>query len=60
MLKLSIKQRKELSQMISLRTLGIVKCVECGKVFDLDVEEQAADWYYGHDCFLEEEEDGEL
>ncbi len=41
--------------MISLRTIGIVKCVECDKVFDLDVEEQAEEWYYGHDCFVEEE-----
>jgi NOL1/NOP2/fmu family ribosome biogenesis protein len=42
---------------ISIRTLGIAKCIECGKVFDLDIEEQAADWYYGHDCYIEEEDD---
>lgn len=27
-----------------------VKCVECGRVFDLLDEEQAGEWYYGHDC----------
>lgn len=31
-------------------------CPECGRVFNLDVEEDAAEWYFGHDC--EEVEDG--
>ena len=26
------------------------KCVECERVFDLRVEEEASEWYYGHDC----------
>ena len=26
------------------------KCVECGRVFDLLDEEQAGEFYYGHDC----------
>ena len=26
------------------------KCVECERVFDLTDEEQAGEWYYGHDC----------
>lgn len=26
------------------------KCVECQRVFDLTDEEQASEWYYGHDC----------
>ena len=26
------------------------KCVECGRVFDLMNEEQAEEYYYGHDC----------
>jgi len=26
------------------------KCVECGRDFDLLDEEQAAEFYYGHDC----------
>lgn len=38
-----------------LEVIGYAKCPECNKVFNLDIEEQAADWYYGHDCFLEEE-----
>lgn len=27
-----------------------VVCVECGRNFDLMIAEDAADWYYGHDC----------
>jgi hypothetical protein len=27
-----------------------MECVECGRVFDLLKEEQASEWYYGHDC----------
>jgi hypothetical protein len=26
------------------------KCVECGRVFDLTDENDAAEWAYGHDC----------
>jgi hypothetical protein len=26
------------------------KCPECGRVFDLMDEEQAGEFYYGHDC----------
>ncbi len=26
------------------------KCVECNRVFDLTVEDDAAEFYYGHDC----------
>lgn len=26
------------------------KCVECNRVFDLLNEEEAEEWYYGHDC----------
>lgn len=26
------------------------KCVECGRVFDLLDEEEASEWFYGHDC----------
>jgi hypothetical protein len=25
------------------------KCVECSRIFDLLDEEQAGEWYYGHD-----------
>jgi hypothetical protein len=25
-------------------------CPECGRTFDLLDEEQAGEWYYGHDC----------
>jgi hypothetical protein len=26
------------------------KCVECNRVFDLMNTDDAAEWYYGHDC----------
>ena len=26
------------------------KCRECGRVFDLMNEDDAGEWYYGHDC----------
>ena len=26
------------------------KCTECGRVFDLFDEDDANEWYYGHDC----------
>ena len=26
------------------------KCYECGRVFDLLSENDAQEWYYGHDC----------
>lgn len=26
------------------------KCVECERVFDLLDEDDAQEWYYGHDC----------
>jgi len=26
------------------------KCFECGRVFDLLDEDDANEWYYGHDC----------
>jgi len=26
------------------------RCVECGRVFDLTDDDDAAEWAYGHDC----------
>lgn len=26
------------------------RCPECGRVFDLTDEDEANEWYYGHDC----------
>ena len=26
------------------------KCRECNRVFDLMNEDDASEWYYGHDC----------
>lgn len=30
------------------------QCVECDRVFDLLNEDDASEWYYGHDCEGEE------
>jgi hypothetical protein len=27
-----------------------VRCVECERVFDLTDEDDAGEWFYGHDC----------
>lgn len=29
------------------------QCPECGRVFDLLDEDDAGEWYYGHDCEVE-------
>lgn len=34
----------------SPRISSKVKCIECGRVFDLLNEDEAEEWYYGHDC----------
>jgi len=26
------------------------RCAECGRIFDLMDEDDAAEWAYGHDC----------
>lgn len=28
----------------------VAKCEECGRKFDLTIEDQASEYYYGHDC----------
>lgn len=33
---------------VKIRTKA--KCGECGRVFDLLDEDDAGEWYYGHDC----------
>lgn len=30
--------------------LTIMTCQECGRSFDLTDEDDANEWYYGHDC----------
>jgi len=30
------------------------KCVECGRVFRLLDEDEANEWFYGHDCESED------
>jgi hypothetical protein len=34
-----------------------VKCLECGRVFDLLDEDDVGEWYYGHDCESDSEEE---
>jgi hypothetical protein len=31
-----------------------VTCAECGRVFDLTIQEQADEFAYGHDCEVSE------
>ena len=33
-----------------MRVQTKAKCEECGRVFDLMNEEEASEFYYGHDC----------
>ncbi len=40
--------RIELSPGVTVPTKA--KCVECERVFNLLVEEEAGEWFYGHDC----------
>lgn len=32
----------------------LAKCTECDRQFNLLIEEQAEEFYYGHDCEVEE------
>ncbi len=29
---------------------AVAQCVECDRVFDLWDEDEAGEWFYGHDC----------
>ena len=40
--------------MVVLPMGNMVKCVECDRVFDLLNDDDANEWYYGHDCEVEE------
>jgi hypothetical protein len=40
--------RKREGIMITIQTKA--KCVECARVFNLMDEDDAGEWYYGHDC----------
>lgn len=33
-----------------VRMMDRARCPECGRVFDLADEDDAAEWAYGHDC----------
>jgi hypothetical protein len=33
-----------------MKTSPIAKCAECSRVFNLLDEDDAGEWYYGHDC----------
>jgi hypothetical protein len=32
----------------------MARCVECGRVFDLSDEDDAEEWFYGHDCEVDQ------
>lgn len=36
-----------------MKVITKAKCEECKRVFDLLDEEQASEFYYGHDCETE-------
>jgi hypothetical protein len=36
-----------------MKVITKAKCEECERVFDLLDEEQASEFYYGHDCETE-------
>ena len=29
---------------------GDVECAECGRTFDLSEDDEAEEWFFGHDC----------
>ena len=29
---------------------AVIRCVLCGQIFNLANENEANEWYYGHDC----------
>ena len=33
-----------------MRIWTTAQCVECERVFNLMDEDEAGEWYYGHDC----------
>lgn len=33
-----------------VRMMDRTRCPECGRLFDLADEDDAAEWAYGHDC----------
>jgi hypothetical protein len=37
--------------MLTIQTKA--RCVECSRVFNLLDEDDAGEWYYGHDCEVE-------
>jgi len=40
--------------MTGMRVPTQARCGECGRVFDLTNEDDAGEWYYGHDCEVDE------
>jgi hypothetical protein len=32
------------------RSMQMQECVECNRVFDMDIDIDANEWQYGHDC----------
>jgi hypothetical protein len=42
--------KRENKRMEAFKLQTRARCVECGRVFNLLNEEEAGEYYYGHDC----------
>lgn len=42
--------RVVIEKVMDLRANAVMKCFECGRLFDLRDEETAMEWSFGHDC----------
>jgi hypothetical protein len=40
----------DMREMLRLRAMQTQECVECNRVFDMDIDIDANEWQYGHDC----------
>ena len=42
--------KRESKRMDTFKLQTRARCIECGRVFNLLNEEEAGEYYYGHDC----------
>lgn len=48
-----IGSQEPIYQGVKMKIATKARCIECSRVFDLLDEEQAGEYYYGHDCEVE-------
>jgi len=48
--KIMREQARDLRRPANAMEAVVVRCVECGRAFDLTDAAQAEEWHYGHDC----------